>query len=140
MIEMRFASLSFTPEGATTAFPDGSSWGALPHDEPHYHYLAFRYGHNGNRLAYCRAHELAHHLIAEAFCQHSPVLWCLAHGEKPPAMIAAAEEALAQTLHRYAMTGEPPLIEGVAWDELKVRFHQLFAEEPATVEFEEYQP
>lgn len=124
MIELRFASLEFTPEGAVSHFGDGSSYGALPHDEPHYHYLAYRYGHDGDTLAFCQAHELCHHLIAEAFSCHSPVLWGLAHGEKPAPMIAAAEEALAQTLHRYAMTGEPPLIEGVDWKALKARFEE----------------
>jgi hypothetical protein len=121
-VKLRFASLEFTPEGAVTRFPDGSSWGALPHDEGHYAYLAYRYGHDGDTLAYCQAHELAHHLICEAFGCHSPVLWALAHDEQPAPMIAAAEEALAHTLHRYAMTGEPALIEGVDWRALKARF------------------
>lgn len=125
MIDLRFANLEYTTEGAVTHFPDGSSWGALPHDEPHYHYLAYRYGHGGNTLAYCRFHELCHHLVCEAFGSHSLTLWALAHGEQPTPMIAAAEEALAHTLHRYAMTGEPPFIEGVDWDVLK---HRLLSE------------
>lgn len=126
MIELRFASIQFTPEGATSYFGDGSEWTALPHpDAPHYQYLAFRYGHEGDTLAYCRAHELAHHLVAESFGCHSPVLWALAHGETPTPMIAAAEEALVHVLHRYAMTGEPPLIEGVPWSDLKARFKEM---------------
>lgn len=126
-MQLRFASLDFTDEGAVSHFPDGSSWGALPHDEPHYHYLALRYGHSGDLRAYCRAHELCHHLIAEAFGSHSPVLWALAHGEQPPRMIAAAEEALAMTLHRFVMLAEPPLIEGLDWKALKTRFEELLS-------------
>lgn len=121
MIQFRFASLEYTPQGAVTHFPDGSSWGALPHDTPEYHYVAYRYGHNGDTLAYCRVHELAHHLVCESFGSHSLTLFALAHGEKPTPMIAAAEEALAMTLHRYAMTSEPPMIEGVPWYSLRER-------------------
>jgi hypothetical protein len=125
MIELRFASIEFTPDGAVSHFPDGSSYGALPHDEPHCHFLAYAYGHSGDALAFCRAHELCHHLVAEGFGCHSPVLWALAHDEQPAPLIAAAEEALAQTLHRYAMTNEPALIEGLDWFALKRRFHEL---------------
>lgn len=125
MIQLRFASIDFTPDGAATYFGDGSSYGARPHDEPHYHYLAYRYGHEGDALAYCQAHELCHHLIAEAFGCHSPVMWALAHGETPAPMIAAAEESLAMVLHRYAMTSEPPMIEGIDWAALKGRFQEL---------------
>lgn len=125
MIELRFANLELTPEGAVTYFPDGTAWGARPHDEPHYHYLAYRYGYDGDILAYCQAHELIHHLIGEAFNSHSLVLWALAHGEQPTPMVSAAEEALAHTLHRYIMLAEPPLIEHVDWSLLKHRFHRL---------------
>lgn len=121
MIELRFASLELVPDGAVSHFRDGSKWGALPHDTPHYHYLAYRYGHEGDTLAYCRTHELCHHLVAEGFGSHSLTLYALAQGEQPTPMIAAAEEALAMTLHRYAMTGEPPMIESLPWDELKAR-------------------
>jgi hypothetical protein len=130
MIRLRFCTLEYTPEGAVTRFPDGSSYGALPHDKPHYHAVAHRLGYAGNILAYCQHHELAHHLIAEAFGSHSPVIWALAHGEEPPRMIAAAEEALAMTLQRYAMTNELPMIEGIEWDELKCRM--LLAETRGT--------
>lgn len=122
MIRLRFCRLEFMPEGAVTTFGDGSSYGALPHDAPHYHAIAHRLGYEGDTLAYCQEHELAHHVIAEAFCSHSPVIWALAHGEKPPAMIAAAEEALAMTLQRYVRTNEVPMIEGVDWHVLRARF------------------
>lgn len=124
-IELRFCRLEHTPQGAVTTFSDDSTWPAHPHDAPHYHYLAYRYGHGGDTLAYCRAHELCHHLIGEAFNSHSLTLWALAHDEQPSPMISAAEEALAHTLHRYVMTNEPPLIEHVDWDALAVRFWRL---------------
>lgn len=123
MIRLRFATLEFTSDGAVSHFPDGSSWGALPHPEkPHYQHLAFAYGHEGDTLAYCRCHELAHHVIAEGFGSHSLVLWSLAHGEKPAPMIAAAEESLAMNLHRYAMTNDHPQVDGVDWHALRARF------------------
>lgn len=125
MIELRFAGLELTRGGAITRFPDGAIWGALPHLEPHYHYLAYRYGHNGDVVAYCQMHELCHHVLSEGFGSHSMVLWALAHGESPTPMIAAAEEALTMTLHRYVTLNEPPLIEGVDWDGLKARCIEL---------------
>jgi hypothetical protein len=125
VIQLRFASVEYTPTGAISSFEDGSSYGALPHDEPHYHAIAHRLGYQGDTLAYCREHELAHHLIAEAFGSHSPVIWALAHGEKPPVMIAAAEEALAMTLQRFARTNEVPMIEGVNWLLLRCRLLEL---------------
>jgi hypothetical protein len=125
MIELRFCRLEFTADGAVTHFPDGASWGALPHDTPHYHYLAYRYGHDGDTLAYCRAHELAHHVLCEGFGSHSLTLFALAHGEEPTPMIAAAEEALAMNLHRYAMTNETPFVAGVDWPALRTRFLSL---------------
>lgn len=106
-----------------THFPDGTSWGAQPHPEmPHYVHLAYRMGHEGDVLAYCRFHELAHHVVAEAFGSHSLVLWALAHGEEPTPMIAAAEESLAMNLHRYVMTREPPCVAGVDWPKVRERF------------------
>jgi hypothetical protein len=124
MIRLRFAELEYTADGAVTHWPDGTSWGAQPHDAPHYHALAHRLGYAGDILQYCQEHELADHLIAEAFGSHSPVLWALAHGEQPGPMFAAAEEALAMTLQRYARASEVPLIEGVDWSALKRRILQ----------------
>jgi hypothetical protein len=125
VIELRFATLDFTPQGAVTAFADGSSYGAIPHDEPHYHAIAHRLGYEGDILKYAQEHELAHHLIAESFGSHSPVLWALAHGEEPPAMLAAAEEALALALQRYARTNEHPMIDRMDWAGLRRRFLEL---------------
>jgi hypothetical protein len=121
MIQLRHATFEHTDTGALTKFADGACYGALPHDEPHYHALAHRLGYAGDIMLYCREHELAHHLIAQEFGSHSPVIWALAHGETPPRMIAAAEEALVMVLQRYARANEVPLIEGVDWDGLKCR-------------------
>lgn len=125
MIRTRFAKLERTSDGVITHFDDGTSWGARPHHEPHYHYLAYRYGHDGDVVAYCQTHELCHHLLSEGLGRHSLVLWALAHGDRPTTMVAAAEEALAMTLHRYVMLNEPPLIEGIDWDALKQRYFEL---------------
>lgn len=125
MIELQTCALEYTDQGAVTHFRDGTRWGALPHHEPHYHYLAFKYGHGGDVVAYAQTHELCHHLVAESFGSHSLILWALAHDEKPTPMIAAAEEALTMTLHRYVMLNEPPLIEGVNWDALRDRYREL---------------
>jgi hypothetical protein len=125
-IGLKFAELVWIDGiGALTRFPDGTQWGAHPHDEPHYWHLAYRFGHEGDVFAYCQYHELAHHIVAEAFGSHSVVLFALAHGEKPTPMVAAAEEALAMALHRYAMTNEPPFVDCVDWRALKSRFLEL---------------
>lgn len=121
-MRLRFASIRWTDFGAESEFEDGAVNGAWPHDAPHYHAIAHRLGYEGDTLRYCREHELAHHLVAEHFGSHSPVLWTLAHGEEPPAMIAAAEEALVMALQRYARANEVPLIDRVDWALLRARF------------------
>ena len=113
MIQLRFATLEWTSEGAVSRFPDGTSWGAFPHDEPHYHAVAHRLGYGADTLAYCREHELAHHLVSEAFSRPSVVVYSLAHGLEPPPLLTAGEEALAMTLQRYARCNEVPMIENV---------------------------
>jgi hypothetical protein len=125
MIQLRFAQLEFTPDGAVTHFPDGTSWGAHPHDVPHYHALAHRLGYDGDILAYSREHELAHHVLSEGFGSHSLVLWALAHGETVSSCFAAAEEALAMALQRFVRANKRPFIDGADWDFLKARFLQL---------------
>ena len=122
MIELTFVRLAWTPDGAVSHFRGGGSWGAQPHDLPHYHHLAFACGYQGDTLAYCREHELAHHLVAEAFGLPSRVLWPLAQGAEPDAWDAAAEEALALALQRFARAGQVPLIDRCDWDRLKRRF------------------
>jgi hypothetical protein len=125
-IQLRFCELDWIDGfGAMTRFPVGSRWGAHPHDSGHYWHLAYAYGHMGDVFAYAQHHELAHHLVSEGLGSHSLVLWSLAHGEKPSPMVAAAEEALAMALHRFAMTNQPPFIDGVDWVPLRERFLEL---------------
>lgn len=128
VIRLRFCELEYTPEGAVTHWPDGTQWGALPHDKPHYHALAHRLGYEGDTLAYCREHELAHHLVTEGYHSHSLVIYALAHGDKPPDPIAASEEALAMALQRYARTNEHPFIDRCDWAALKARLLELTEE------------
>jgi hypothetical protein len=126
VIHLRFAVLEWTEHGAVTHFKDGTSYGALPHpEEPHYQYLAYRMGLDGDTLRYCREHELAHLLVGEEFDQPSTVLWALAHNLVPDRFEAAAEEALALCLQRYARTNEPPLVDGCDWKRLRARFLSL---------------
>jgi hypothetical protein len=125
-IKLKFCELDWIEGfGAKTRFPDGTQYGAHPHDSPHYWNVAYRCGYEGDVFAYCREHELAHHLIAENFNSHSPIIWALAHGDKPPPMIVPAEEALALALQRYARSNEPPFIDGIDWRPLKARFLEL---------------
>lgn len=130
MIQLRFARVQFTPEGAFSYFPDGSCYGAMPHDEPHYHAIAHRLGYEGDILRYCQEHELAHHLIAEEFGSHSLVLWALAHGENVSAPFAAAEEALAMALQRYVRTSEHPFVDRVDWHRLRDRMLGMLSDVP----------
>lgn len=129
-IALKFAALELTPEGACTEFPDGARWGAFPHDKPHYHSLAHRLGYDGDIMAFCQEHELAHHVVAEGFGSHSWVLFALAHGEQPTPAIAAAEEALALALQRFVRARERPFIDGADWDKLRARFCSLMETEP----------
>lgn len=132
MIELRFAALEYVPEGAVSHFRDGSSFGALPHDKPHYHAIAHRLGYEGDILRYAREHELAHHLIAEEFDQPSTVIWDLAHDLVPDRFAAAAEEALAMSLQRYARTNEVPMVDRIDWQRLRARFLALTEEHPCS--------
>lgn len=128
MIQLEHCRLEYTPQGAVTHFEDGPSWGALPHDVPHYHALAHRLGYQGDILAYCREHELAHHVVAEVFGLPSMVIHALAHGRKPFARTAASEEALALALQRYVRTNEHPFIDRFPWEQAKERFLRLLGE------------
>lgn len=130
MIELRFASHQFTPEGATSYFPDGAEWRCLPHDTHDYHVIAARCGYERDILRYAQEHELAHHLVAECFGSHSLVLFSLAHGYEPQPCIAAAEESLAINLQRYARTNEHPMVACMPWESLRARFLELAGARP----------
>ena len=128
------ATVTYTPDGALSTFADGTSFGAQPHDTPHYDQIAERCGYGlglgwgddtrraDGRLRYCREHEVFHHLAGEVFYGGaSPVLWLLAHGREPDTAAAALEEAMVMTLQRWVRAGERPIIGGVDWDDLKAR-------------------
>lgn len=119
MIVLRFASVEWTPWGCVSFFHDQTRYGAHPHTTPGYYAVAARLGYQGDTLAYAREHELCHHLIGEAFDRPSAVIWALAHGQRPEPYAAAAEEALAMTLQRFARCNEQPMIEGVDWSMLR---------------------
>lgn len=128
------AVVRWTPDGALTTYGDGSSYGAQPHDTPHYDEIAERCGYGlglpwgdaqrraQGRLRYCREHEVCHHVVAEWILgRESQVLWPLAHGYEPDQAEAIAEEALTMTFQRWLRAGERPIIAGVDWDGLKAR-------------------
>jgi hypothetical protein len=126
VIQLRFASVEYTPQGCVSRFEDGTSFGAHPHDTPHYHVIAHRCGYGDDLLAYCREHEVCHHLICEwLYGAPSPILWKLAHGEELPPGYAAFEEFAAQALQRWVRANERPIIGGVDWDGIKIRAEVL---------------
>lgn len=127
VLTLRHATVTYTPEGCYSTFRDGSSYGAHPHDTPDYNEVAQRCGYQGvwdglpdlsglARLAFCREHEVCHHLIGERiYGGPSPVLWALAHGEEVAPEDAVLEELAVQALQRFVRAGERPIIGGVDW-------------------------
>lgn len=135
-IQIGSATVTYTSEGAVTTYPDGTSYGALPHDTPHYDEIAKRCGYlkgvwRGRasesaladaRRAYCLEHEAAHHMVSEWIMgRRSEVLWSLAHGYDPDPADAILEEIAAQTFQRWIRANERPIVAGVDWDDLKSR-------------------
>lgn len=122
MIRIGPATVHYTADGCYTAYDDGTSYAAQPHDTHHYAVIAHRCGYADDILAYCREHEVCHHIVGEAFYTgRSPVIWALAHGYEPSPRAAALEEAMVMTLQRFVRAGERPIIGGVDWDHLKQR-------------------
>jgi hypothetical protein len=120
VITLANAVVQFTEQGCVTTFADGASWGALPHDTPHYHVIAHRCGYGDDLLSYCREHEICHLVVEE--CLHdrpSRILWGLAHGEPIGPAEAAYEEMAAQTLQRFIRAAERPIIGGIDWDGIR---------------------
>ena len=111
---------------------------ARAHDTAHYMEITERCGYRpvwfkdeaaaraNARLAYCREHEVCHHIVAEWIMgTESRVLWPLAHGFEPDQAEAIAEEALTMTFQRWLRAGERPLIGGADWDKLKAKALEL---------------
>lgn len=139
-----YAEVVLTDDGCFSRFADGSAWGSQPHDTPHYDEIAERCGYlaletvttwpldptdeqrAAARLAYCREHEVCHHVVGAVFYHApSPVLWALAHGGDVTPEHAALEEAMVMTLQRWFRAGERPIIGDVDWDALRLRLALL---------------
>lgn len=124
MLQLRHCSVEWTDKGARVRFLGGAETEAWPHPEqPHYHVIAHRLGYGDDLLRYCREHELAHAVIAEAF-EDGPsyVLKMLARGDTPHQGRAVLEEMAVATLLRWVRANERPIIGGCDWDTLKAQF------------------
>ncbi|MFS0771052.1 hypothetical protein [Sphingomonas sp. 1P08PE] len=145
MIRINDATVTYTADGAHTAYDDGSSYGAQPHATAHYDEIADRCGYLARatvatwpldpsddeeaaaRLAYCREHEVFHHIVGGLFYGgRSPILWALAHGSEVTPEQAALEEAMVMTVQRWVRAGERPIIGGVEWDAVRANALALF--------------
>lgn len=113
-IRVGSATIAWTTDGAVTTYADGASYGALPHDTPHYHVIAHRCGYGDDLLRYAREHEACHHIVSEWIGGFpSKVPWPLAHGRQPAFFDAVQEEALTMTCQRWLRANERPIIGGV---------------------------
>lgn len=114
------AVVTYTDDGCVTRFDDGASYGAQPHDTPHYHVIAHRCGYGDDLLTYCREHEVCHLLAECYFVLGGPsVLRKLAHGQPVLPQAAATEELVVMALQRWLRANERPIVGGVDWDALK---------------------
>lgn len=121
MIQLAFAAVEYHPHGCTSRFLDGSSVDAIPHPWDHcYSIIAMRCGYGFDLWKYCVHHEICHHIIEEWMHNRpSQVLWALAHGETPDPKQAFYEENATQTLQRWIMTNERPIIGGIDWNAIR---------------------
>jgi len=121
-IQIGNATVTYTPEGAVSTYPNGTSYGAHPHDNHHYHVIAHRCGYGDDILAYAREHEVCHHIVG---CWikggGSDVIGPLARSVEPEPLAALFEECLVMTFQRWLRANERPIIAGVDWDGLKAR-------------------
>lgn len=121
-IQIGTATVHYTAEGCASRYPDGTSYGAHPHNTAHYHVISHRCGYGDDILAYCREHEVAHHIVSEWIVGHpSHVIWSLAHGDEPHHGVGTIEEMAAQQFQRWLRANELPIIGGVDWGGLKQR-------------------
>jgi len=121
-IQIGTATLALTEQGCVSSYPDASSYGAYPHNTPHYHVIAHRCGYGDDLRRYCVEHEAAHHIVSEWIVGHpSHVIWSLAHGDEPHQGVATLEEMAAQQFQRWLRANERPSIGGADWDDLKHR-------------------
>ena len=121
-IKIGSATVVYTDYGCYSAYPDGTGYAAQPHDTSHYHVIAHRCGYGDDILAYCREHEVCHHIIGEwVKGTGSEVIRPLADGAEPDQITAVFEEVMVQTLQRWLRTNERPIIGNLDWDDLKHR-------------------
>lgn len=98
------AVLVMDPEANTviTHYQDAcwTGGGVVPEDDEHAHALGT------TALHHRWIHELAHHLVAHTYGEHScPILWATAHGEPLPANAAVREWEI--TVVTYAAFRRP---------------------------------
>ena len=123
--QLLFCRIDLGDDWISTVFPDGTKYGALPHDTPEYRALTERCGYGSDIWAYCWAHEVAHALIGEVvFRGPSRVVWGCAHGKYAPMAEILAEESLAIELQAFARAGVLPgsSAPGFSWFALRDRY------------------
>lgn len=105
-IQLTFCTVSLYDGWCWTQFPDGSGYGAYPHDTPEYRALAERLGYN-DIMTYCWEHEFCHSFISEQIsgCP-SAILWALAHKRRHPDW-TVYEEALVQAFQGCLRANTP---------------------------------
>jgi hypothetical protein len=116
-------TFSYTPEGCRTVYSDGATLDSYPHLEmPHYYVISHRTGYGDDVMAYCREHDLFHHLVACFFGTiSSSVLWRSAHSGDDGPIPAAYEEVLVMTCQKWVRANERPIIGDVNWDAFKAK-------------------
>lgn len=106
-VRLTFCTVSLYDGWAWTAFPDGSGYGAFPHDTDEYREVARRMGYGADTMAYCWEHEVCHAFIEqEVSGRPSPILWALAHGRRHPDS-TVYEEALTQAFQAFLRANTP---------------------------------
>lgn len=123
--QLLFCRIDLGDDWISTVFPDGSKYGALPHDTPEYRALTERCGYGSDIWAYCRGHEIAHSVVAE-YVYHAPsrVIWGCAHGKWAAPADILHEEELSVSLQAFARAGVLPgsSAPGFSWFVLRDRY------------------
>lgn len=124
MLHLKHCMIQWTDYGALSIFPDGKECGAWPHpDDADYCLLADRLGYDRDVMAFCREHELAHHMVEQHIHDRpSQVLRAVADGNPLSWPQAAYEEIAAQALQALARKNERPIIGGFDWQAMRAEF------------------
>ena len=114
MIRLQFCTMRPMPWGVETVFPDGAISGAWAHDTDHYREVTRACGFEADTLAYVRAHEIAHNMVAEiTFGRECYVVWQEAHGLPIDERASFPIERLVWNFQRFLVGLERPF--DVAW-------------------------